>query len=131
MGSIRRRCEPKGGGEGVEFPIGVLCPAGPDDVPPGLFAQKAEALGFESIWVGEHPAIPCRIDRPYEQLVGGEVPYFYTNIADPWMTLAHVAGATVRILHAASACSAPACASPASAASTAPRSTRPPLLTRC
>ena len=33
-------------------PIGVLCPAGPDDVLPSDYARKAEALGFESIWVG-------------------------------------------------------------------------------
>jgi probable F420-dependent oxidoreductase len=78
-------------------PVGLLCPAGPDDVPPAHYARKAEALGFESLWVGEHPAVPRQIDRSYEQLVDGEVPYFYTNVADPWMTLAHIAGATERI----------------------------------
>jgi len=77
--------------------VGVLCPAGPDDVAPAIFARKAEALGFESIWVGEHPAVPREIGGTYEQLVDGHVPHFYTNIADPWMTLAHIAGATTRI----------------------------------
>jgi len=78
-------------------PVGVLCPAGPDDVLPSDYARKAEALGFESIWVGEHPAVPVRIDRDYVQLVDGHLPYFYTNLADPWMTLAHAAGATSKI----------------------------------
>ena len=78
-------------------PVGVLCPAGPDDVLPSDFARKAEALGFESIWVGEHPAVPVRIERDYVQLVDGQLPYFYTNLADPWMTLAHAAGATSKI----------------------------------
>jgi len=78
-------------------PVGVLCPAGPDDVLPSDYARKAEALGFESIWVGEHPAVPVHIDRDYVQLVDGHLPYFYTNLADPWMTLAHAAGATSRI----------------------------------
>lgn len=82
---------------GQDRPIGLLCPAGPEDVPPAEYARKAEALGFESLWVGEHPAIPREIGRSYVQLVDGEVPYFYTNIADPWMTLAHIAGATKRI----------------------------------
>lgn len=77
--------------------IGLLCPAGPDDVSPGDYARKAEALGFESLWVGEHPAVPRDIERSYAQLEDGEVPYFYTNIADPWTLLAHVAGATTRI----------------------------------
>jgi probable F420-dependent oxidoreductase len=77
--------------------VGVLCPAGPEDVPPGVFARKAEALGFESLWVGEHPAVPREIKRSYIQLIDGQVPHFYTNIADPWMTLAHIAGATSTI----------------------------------
>lgn len=77
--------------------LGLLCPVGPEDVSPAEYGRVAEGLGFESLWVGEHPAIPRRIDRSYVQLVEGEVPYFYTNIADPWMTLAHIAGATTRI----------------------------------
>lgn len=78
-------------------PVGVLCPAGPDDVLPSEYARKAESLGFESIWVGEHPAVPVRIERDYVQLVDGHLPHFYTNLADPWMTLAHAAGATTTI----------------------------------
>ncbi|MBJ22986.1 MAG: TIGR03619 family F420-dependent LLM class oxidoreductase [bacterium] len=81
----------------VERRVGLLCPAGPEDVLPADFARRAESLGFESLWVGEHPAVPRDITRSYEQLVGGEVPNFYTNVADPWMTLAHIAGATTRI----------------------------------
>ena len=77
--------------------IGVLSPAAPEGVAPADFARRAEALGFESIWVGEHPAIPRDIRRSYVQLEDGEVPYFYTNIADPWTTLAVIAGATSRI----------------------------------
>lgn len=75
----------------------MLCPAGADDVLPSDFARAAEANGFESIWVGEHPAVPVRIERDYVQLVDGHLPYFYTNLADPWMTLAHAAGATSTI----------------------------------
>lgn len=78
-------------------PVGVLCPAGPDDVLPSDYARTAEALGFESIWVGEHPAVPVVLERDYIQLVDGHLPYFYTNLADPWMTLAHAAGATSTI----------------------------------
>jgi probable F420-dependent oxidoreductase len=78
-------------------PVGVLCPAGPEDVLPSDYARKAEALGFESIWVGEHPAVPVRIERDYVQLIDGHLPYFYTDLADPWMTLAHAAGATSTI----------------------------------
>jgi len=77
--------------------VGLLCPTAPEGVGPGAFAREAEALGFESLWVGEHPAIPAQIDRSYAQLVDGEVPYFYTNVADPWITLSHIAGATERI----------------------------------
>jgi probable F420-dependent oxidoreductase len=77
--------------------VGLLCPTAPGGTPPGDFAREAEALGFESLWVGEHPAVPATLERSYVQLVDGEVPYFYTNVADPWITLAHIAGATRRI----------------------------------
>ena len=77
--------------------IGLLCPTAPELVAPGEFAREAEARGFESLWVGEHPAIPVEIQRSYVQLQNGEVPYFYTNVADPWITLSHIAGATTRI----------------------------------
>ncbi len=93
----RRQGATRSSDETPAQPVGVLCPAGPDDVLPSDYARTAEALGFESIWVGEHPAVPVRIDRDYVQLVDGHLPYFYTNLADPWMTLAHAAGATTKI----------------------------------
>ena len=77
--------------------IGLLCPTAPEGVTPGEFAREAEAQGFESLWVGEHPAIPVEIKRFYVQLLDGEVPHFYTNVADPWITLSHIAGATSQI----------------------------------
>jgi len=77
--------------------VGLLCPTAPEGVGPGEFAREAEAQGFESLWVGEHPAIPVEIKRSYVQLIDGEVPYFYTNVADPWISLSHIAGATTRI----------------------------------
>ncbi len=95
--AARRQGGTRSSDETPARPVGVLCPAGPDDVLPSDYARKAEALGFESIWVGEHPAVPVRIDRDYVQLVDGHLPYFYTNLADPWMTLAHAAGATTKI----------------------------------
>ena len=95
--SARQQGAMRGSDDAPARPIGVLCPAGPDDVLPSDHARTAEALGFESIWVGEHPAVPVRIERDYVQLVDGHLPYFYTNLADPWMTLANAAGATTKI----------------------------------
>lgn len=92
-----KRGEDRASRRGPARPVGVLCPAGPDDVLPSDYARRAEALGFESIWVGEHPAIPVTLERDYVQLVDGHLPYFYTNLADPWTTLAHAAGATTTI----------------------------------
>ena len=77
--------------------LGLLCPTAPEGVSPGDFAREAETRGFESLWVGEHPAIPAEIARSYVQLQDGRVPHFYTNVADPWITLSHIAGATSRI----------------------------------
>ena len=46
---------------------------------------QAEALGFESIWMGEHPIIPVNIGTPYPFRDDGQIPDFYSQIADPFI----------------------------------------------
>src|SRR5438105_10885307 len=49
-------------------------------------AGKAEALGFDSVWVSERVAVPLDKPHPYEPSV------------DPWIALAAVAGVTERVI---------------------------------
>jgi probable F420-dependent oxidoreductase len=66
---------------------GALVPAAADMI---RFAVLAEELGFESIWMGEHPALPSRGEP------GNPFPPEYA-LSDPLISLAQVAAATSRV----------------------------------
>jgi alkanesulfonate monooxygenase SsuD/methylene tetrahydromethanopterin reductase-like flavin-dependent oxidoreductase (luciferase family) len=61
-------------------------------------AQRAEALGFESVWIPEHLVLPTRITSRYPYAADG-VPPFTTDTPhlDPLMLLTHIAAATATI----------------------------------
>ena len=44
-------------------------------------AHKAEELGFESIWLAEHTAVPA--DATSSRLGGGDIPEHLPRIVDP------------------------------------------------
>jgi probable F420-dependent oxidoreductase len=61
-------------------------------------AQRAEALGFESVWIPEHLVFPVRLETPYPYSRDGRAPFTPdTPILDPLMLLTHIAAATTRI----------------------------------
>ncbi|HKA14969.1 MAG TPA: LLM class F420-dependent oxidoreductase [Myxococcota bacterium] len=61
-------------------------------------AARAEALGFESVWVPEHLVLPVRLDTPYPYSEDGRAPFTPdTPILDPLLLLTHIAAATSRI----------------------------------
>jgi probable F420-dependent oxidoreductase len=59
------------------------------------YAKRAEELGFESLWLPEHPAIPVDFKTPYPG--GGELPELYKHMPDPFVALAAAAGATTHL----------------------------------
>lgn len=59
------------------------------------YARRAEELGFESLWLPEHPAIPVDFKTPYPG--GGELPELYKHMPDPFVALAAAAGATTHL----------------------------------
>ncbi|HVN85592.1 MAG TPA: LLM class F420-dependent oxidoreductase [Candidatus Binatia bacterium] len=60
--------------------------------------QKAEALGFESIWIPEHLVIPVDMRTPYPYSPDGKFPGGPSvALHDPMVALAFVAGCTTRI----------------------------------
>ena len=63
---------------------------------PARVARKAEALGFDSIFIPEHPIIPVQHKTPYP-IGDGTIPEFYAHMPDPFVSLAHAAAATSRI----------------------------------
>jgi alkanesulfonate monooxygenase SsuD/methylene tetrahydromethanopterin reductase-like flavin-dependent oxidoreductase (luciferase family) len=69
--------------------VGVWLPNGRHLATPELIrrtAVRAEALGYDSVWVSDHVVVPR-----------ANVANFGTTIFDPLITLAVVAGATSRV----------------------------------
>src|SRR6516165_701227 len=68
--------------------------------------QQAEALGFESIWVAEHPAIPVSYAH-FPNSADGRVPELWAHWPDPFVSLAAAAAVTSRLKLATGICLLP------------------------
>ncbi len=69
--------------------------------------RKAEALGFESLWIPEHPVYPVQTDTPFPGTPDGSVPDFYKQLLDPFVALGAAAAATERLKVATGICLVP------------------------
>jgi probable F420-dependent oxidoreductase len=72
----------------------------------GWIAQQAEALGFESIWVAEHPAVPVHY-KHFPNSADGRVPELWAHWPDPFVSLAAAAAVTSRLKLATGICLIP------------------------
>ena len=65
---------------------------------PAIVAKRAEDLGFESYWVGDHTIIPETSSVQYPGVrAGGAVPDFLWQLPDPLLVLARAGATTTRI----------------------------------
>ncbi len=62
-----------------------------------VIAQKAESLGFESLWLPEHPVIPVRATTRYQGRADGAIPFAMRDMADPFIGLAQASAVTTTI----------------------------------
>jgi probable F420-dependent oxidoreductase len=76
----------------------------PEAADPATVARKAEELGFDSVWYGEHPAIPVEYKTPYPLTADGRVPEYYHGMCDPLVSLAAASAVTTRIKLATGIC---------------------------
>jgi probable F420-dependent oxidoreductase len=61
-------------------------------------AQKAEELGYESLWIPEHLAVPLTMSTPYPYAADGQFPGGpHAGLHDPFVALAFVAAHTTTI----------------------------------
>ena len=62
-------------------------------------ARRAEQLGFESLWVGEHVLTPVELDQAYPgRGTGGKPPFAPdSRFTEPFATLAHLAAVTTHV----------------------------------
>jgi probable F420-dependent oxidoreductase len=60
-------------------------------------AQKAESLGFESIWLPEHPVMPVNPASRYGGSPDGAIPEQMSELADPYIGLARASAVTGKL----------------------------------
>jgi probable F420-dependent oxidoreductase len=76
--------------------VGIVVPLPAYTLNPAFIAQKAEALGFESLWYHEHPILPVDSASPFPT-TGGEIPSTYRHFSEPYISLAMAAAVTSTI----------------------------------
>src|SRR5712692_9004763 len=77
--------------------IGISVFSGRQPIDAAVVAQKAEALGFASLWVGEHPVMPVHSTSPSPGSSGGSIPDFYSQHVDPFVALARASAVTTTL----------------------------------
>ncbi|MGA2409571.1 MAG: LLM class F420-dependent oxidoreductase [Candidatus Binataceae bacterium] len=75
--------------------IGLLIVFHETTARPGPFAEAAERLGFESLWVPEHPILPVNPKTPFP--AGGPIPDVYSHMSDQFVCLAMAAATTTKL----------------------------------
>jgi len=70
-------------------------------------AQRCEALGFESIWMPEHTAIPVHVSSPWVGSADGAIPDDMAQIVQPFIALAHASAVTTTLKLGTSVCLVP------------------------
>lgn len=77
--------------------IGLATPLPAYTIDPAFMARKAEALGFDSLWYAEHPAVPVESASPFPA-TGGEIPWQYSHFDEPYVALARASAVTTTLL---------------------------------
>jgi len=60
-------------------------------------ARNAEAVGYESLWIAEHPVIPAGMKTPFPFTPDHKLPDHYARWADPFIALTIAAAVTKKI----------------------------------
>jgi probable F420-dependent oxidoreductase len=68
----------------------------PADIAPRVLGPMLEDAGFDSIWIGEHSHIPVSRTTPYP--TGGDMPWQYTTMMDPFISLTQIGEHTSNLL---------------------------------
>ncbi len=87
--------------------IGVAVMISSKSMDVAVLAQRAEALGFESFWLPEHPIIPVTTTSKYGGTPDGSIPPMMMDIADPFISLARASAVTEKIKLGTSVCLVP------------------------
>src|SRR2546425_4323710 len=61
-------------------------------IDPAVLAKRAEELGFDSLWLPEHPIMPVTTVTPFP--LGGPIPAFYADFINSFVGLARASAVT-------------------------------------
>jgi probable F420-dependent oxidoreductase len=86
--------------------IGLLMPFTGYTANPAAFARTAEGLGFESVWIPEHPILPVNPKTPFPG-TNGPIPNVYSHMCDPFVALSMAAAVTTHLKVATGICLVP------------------------
>jgi probable F420-dependent oxidoreductase len=87
--------------------VGVNVSVNSNTMDIGAIAKKAEDLGFESIWMAEHPIIPVHTTSKYGGTPDGSIPESMNDMADPFICLAIASATTSKMMLGTSICLVP------------------------
>jgi probable F420-dependent oxidoreductase len=77
--------------------IGVLMFPTSPPVDIAVVARQAEALGFASLWLGEHPIMPVHGTSPFPGSPDGVIPENYSWFVDPFVALGRASAVTTTL----------------------------------
>ena len=87
--------------------IGISASINSRSMDTAAIAQEAEALGFESFWLPEHPIIPVNTNTRYAGSSDGSIPESMNDMGDPFIGLAMASSRTSKIMLGTSICLVP------------------------
>ena len=77
--------------------IGVTMIVTDSSIDVAVLARRAEELGFDSLWLGEHPIIPVTSTSRYPGSADGTLPESANRMPDPFVALARASAVTQTI----------------------------------
>lgn len=77
--------------------IGVNARVSSQSMDVAVVAQKAESLGFESLWLPEHSVMPVHVTTRYQGSPDGTIPPSMSDMGDPFIGLARASAVTKTI----------------------------------
>ena len=77
--------------------VGIFMALSSQAIDVAELARKAEAVGFESMWLPEHPIMPVHTNSRYHGTADGSIPEYMTDMVDPYMALARASAVTQTI----------------------------------
>ena len=72
-----------------------------------ILAKRAEEIGYDSLWLAEHPILPVNSKTPWPGSSDGKIPKKYADTADPFVALGRASAVTETLLLGTGICLVP------------------------